>query len=82
MHERNVGGLWCHEVLGHLDVFVEGNLDPRTLSAVHTHVGSCDACAAFGVAYSRLVQGLRAVPEAELDAARLSRLRRVLQDAS
>jgi anti-sigma factor RsiW len=87
MDERFEGGLWCHEVLLQLDLFVEGELSPEALAAVTAHVSACDACARFGSAYAGLVRALRAPPApdprdaAPLDAPRLARLRARLRGA-
>lgn len=82
MNERLAGGLWCHEVLEHLDTYVDGGLDGATLAAVEAHVAVCTHCASFGSAYSRLVQALRSGDAASLDAARLQRLRERVSEAS
>lgn len=82
MDERHIGGLWCHEVLEHLDALVEGDLDDTTLAAVQAHVAECDACASFGAAYARLVRALRASPPEQLDTDRLGRLRARVREAS
>jgi len=74
MAERHVGGLWCHEVLEHLDAFVDGTLQPEPLASVRDHVAECSECASFGAAYARLVTALRTSPEAALGEARLQRL--------
>jgi len=81
MDERHIGGLWCHQVLELLDVFVEQDLSPTMLAAVRQHVADCDACARFGAAYALLVQEMQKPVEPELDAERLARLRqRVRED--
>lgn len=59
MDERQVGGLWCHEVLQKLDAFVDGTLDEAASAAVRAHTAGCDNCARFGGAYGALVQALR-----------------------
>jgi anti-sigma factor RsiW len=82
MRERHVGGLWCHDVVEHLDAFVDGTLDAETLRSVEVHVAECSECAAFGAAYGRLVEALRSGPAAALDEARLQRLRRGVGGAS
>lgn len=82
MDERHEGGLWCHEVLEHLDAFVEGRLAPQTLEAVRAHVAVCDSCARFGDAYGRVVAALQAAPAAPLDDERLARLRARVREAS
>ena len=74
MNERQVGGLWCHEVLECLDAFVAGTLSPEMLPAVEAHVADCIECARFGAAYTRLVHALRKGPEEALGEARLLRL--------
>jgi anti-sigma factor RsiW len=80
MDERQVGGLWCSEVLEDLDAFVDGSLAPATLACVREHVLGCSQCARFGAAYARLVTALRAGPSEGLDEARLQRLHRRLAE--
>jgi anti-sigma factor RsiW len=80
MNERQVGGLWCREVLEHLDAFVDGELPGPTLASVQAHVAECTQCAQFGAAYARLVGALRASPDAALDEARMQRLKRHLAE--
>lgn len=80
MNERHVGGLWCHEVLEHLDHFVEGVLEPEAVATMQAHVAVCTECARFGAAYARLVGALRTGPEEALGEARLQRLTRALAD--
>ena len=60
MDEVLRGGLWCHEVLGLLDRYVDASLTQQELAAVTEHVGGCDVCARFGGAYARTVAALRA----------------------
>lgn len=80
MDERQVGGLWCHQVLELLDGFIEGTLEAGELSAVQAHVAGCDSCARFGAAYARLVDVLRRDTTEEVpDDAVLERLRLRLQ---
>lgn len=80
MDECRAGGLWCHEVLGHLDAFVDGTLDPETLGRVRAHVAECQACAGFGAAYGAVVAALREGGDAPpaLEPARMARLREKL----
>ena len=83
MDERQVAGLWCHEVLEHLDRFVDGTLGPAELEAVRSHCADCTNCAEFGSAYARLVSALRTSTTSALDEARLQRLQaRIAQEAS
>ena len=74
MADREVAGLWCHEVLEHLDSFVDGSLSAPLLTAVTAHVAECGQCRSFGAAYARLVDALRVGPVAALDEARMQRL--------
>jgi len=60
--ERNIGGLWCHEVLAGLTLFMDGDLVGDDLDAVKVHVSGCDTCARFGGAFARAVSALRASP--------------------
>ena len=64
--ERNIGGLWCHEVLAGLTLFMDGDLVGDDLAAVKAHVSGCDTCARFGGAFARAVTALRA-PAADTD---------------
>jgi anti-sigma factor RsiW len=74
MGERNVGGLWCREVLGLLDRYVDGTLEADELASVQAHVRGCDHCARFGGAYARVVSALRVPPEDAPPAAVMDRL--------
>jgi len=74
MDERYVGGLWCHQVLEHLDTYVEGELSPALLAAVQDHVAECDACARFGAAYASLVAELSSQRAPDLRSDQLERL--------
>ncbi len=80
---RQVGGLWCHEVLDLLEPYLAGDLDAERRDAIEAHLRGCDHCAAFGGAYREVVAALRrtlgAVPS--LDAERAERLARRLQRA-
>lgn len=57
--ERQVGGLWCSEVLALLADYVRGALTPDARAAVELHVGACSECARFGEAYGRTVEAIR-----------------------
>jgi anti-sigma factor RsiW len=74
MTERQIGGLWCHEVLEQLDRYVDGTLDTAALEAVQEHTAECDNCARFGGAYAALVHRLRAEDTEALGEARARRL--------
>lgn len=81
MGEREVGGLWCREVLGLLDRYIDGELDPASLAQVRVHVQGCDNCARFGAAYARVVAALRSPPEETPPTAVLDRLTARLRGA-
>jgi anti-sigma factor RsiW len=80
MDERYEGGLWCHEVLDHLDAYVDGSLTAEQLTAVQQHVRVCQACAQFGAAYAGVVQTLRSTPVPVPKGGVLDRLHRRLSD--
>ena len=46
--DREVGGLWCHEVLGGLSDYLDGELTPEVRTMVEAHLQGCDTCANFG----------------------------------
>jgi len=56
---RLEGGLWCQQVLEHLDAYVAEELDPATRTAVDAHLRACDQCTRFGGSYAGLVTRLR-----------------------
>lgn len=74
MDEVKLGGLWCREVLGLLDGYVDGSLSADELAQVTEHVSGCSVCAAFGGAYARTVEALRSGEPEALDADRARRL--------
>lgn len=74
--EREVGGLWCSEVLTRLDAFAEGELSDADRAQVHAHVAGCSVCERFGQHYAALVARFRehcAAPD-PVDAATTERL--------
>lgn len=78
---REVGGLWCHEVLELLPDVLEGELALGVEGAVQAHVQACDNCARFGAAYGAVVEALRRRAHSsteERGAARLARLEAAL----
>ena len=58
--EKQLGGLWCHEVAAHLEAHVAGTLEPEVRVAVESHVSGCSQCASFGARYAALVARVRA----------------------
>lgn len=84
---RFEGGLWCHEVLEHLDAYVAGTLSDELRASAEDHLRVCDHCAQFGGAYAELVRTLHATLSSAppLDADRAARLdehlARITQDS-
>ncbi len=58
---RQVGGMWCDEVLVQLGDVAEGVAPSQVAAAVAAHLEGCDTCARFGAAYASLVQQVRAL---------------------
>jgi len=78
---REVGGLWCDEVLGRLPDYVGQTLDQDQRAAVDAHLQGCDWCARFGGRYAATIQQLQqalAAPPAVSEALR-GRLRARLE---
>lgn len=71
---RNVGGLWCTEVLAHLSEYVDGELDAALVARVEAHLAGCDACTRFGGEFGALVAALRRRVVGELPASAVARL--------
>jgi anti-sigma factor RsiW len=57
--ERDVGGLWCREVLALLTRYLDGDLSADELARVQAHVAGCDACATFGGAFQKAIAAIR-----------------------
>ena len=56
---RNVGGLFCFEVLAQLSAFVDGELDAAARGQIEVHLAGCDACTRFGGEFGAVVTALR-----------------------
>ncbi len=56
---RLVGGLWCSDVLAHLDDYVAGTLSPDLAAKAQAHLAGCDWCTRFGGRYAAMVQAVR-----------------------
>ncbi len=79
--ERQIGGLWCHEVADRLEPFVRGGLEEKERQAVAAHVAECSHCASFGERYAKLVERARGVlDDPETEDAVLARVRARLRD--
>jgi anti-sigma factor RsiW len=56
---RNVGGLFCFEVLAQLSDYVDGELGADAKAKVDLHLAGCDACTKFGGEFGAVVGALR-----------------------
>jgi predicted anti-sigma-YlaC factor YlaD len=56
---RQVGGLFCFEVLERLSDYVDGELAPAQKAKVDAHLAGCDACTKFGGEFGAVVAALR-----------------------
>lgn len=56
---RNVGGLFCFEVLERLSDYVDGELGASDKAKVDAHLAGCDACTQFGGEFGAVVKALR-----------------------
>lgn len=56
---RQVGGLFCFEVLERLSDYVDGELPPEAKAQVDAHLAGCDACTKFGGEFGAVVAALR-----------------------
>jgi anti-sigma factor RsiW len=73
---RNVGGLFCFEVLAQLSDYVDGELSAADQAKIEAHLAGCDACTKFGGEFGAVVKALREkVPVAEPSEAVRVRLR-------
>ena len=58
--QRKVAGLWCADVLEHLDAYIDGTLPDDVRERAEAHLAECDWCTRFGGAYAKTVAQLRA----------------------
>ncbi len=75
--DRQVAGLWCHEVLDGLADYVDGELAPEVKEQVDRHLAGCDVCERFGGEYGAMVRALKrgADERSAADVERQDRLR-------
>jgi anti-sigma factor RsiW len=57
--EREVAGLKCSEVMAELSRYLEGDLAPDRSAQIEAHVSECQACAAFGEGFGRMIEAVR-----------------------
>ena len=57
--EREVAGLKCSDVMVELSGYLEGDLAPERAAQIEGHVSQCQACAAFGEGFGRMVEAVR-----------------------
>ena len=72
---RNVGGLFCFEVLSLLSGYVDGELTAADREKVEAHLAGCDACTRFGGEFSAVVKALREKVRADAAPSEARRLR-------
>jgi anti-sigma factor RsiW len=56
---RQVGGLWCFDVLARLSDFVDGELAQAERERVEAHLRGCDECTRFGGEFGWMVRAMR-----------------------
>lgn len=52
---REVGGLWCMDVLALLSDYLDGQLDPDLSDQVRAHLAGCRECERFGTGMRALL---------------------------
>ncbi len=57
--EREVGGLWCSEVLALLYDYLDDELHSAERSRVEAHLSGCSVCAGFGGEAGAVAQAVR-----------------------
>ena len=57
--EREVAGLWCHEVLAKLYDYMDDELDPKERAQVEEHLAGCSVCTTFGGRAAALAKAIR-----------------------
>lgn len=65
---KQVGGLWCFDVLEKLSDYVDGELAAADKAQVERHLAGCDECTKFGGEFGAVVRGLKAKLGAKDDA--------------
>jgi len=56
---KQVGGLWCFDVLERLSDYVDGELAAAERAQVEAHLKGCDECTKFGGEFGAVVTRLR-----------------------
>lgn len=72
---RNVGGLFCFEVLSQLSDYVDGELAAPEKAKIEAHLAGCDACTRFGGEFGAVVKALRQKLQAAPEPSQASRVR-------
>jgi anti-sigma factor RsiW len=57
--DRQVGGLWCHEVLSKLSDYLDDELKTSEREQVEEHLRDCDTCERFGGEFASAIKTLR-----------------------
>ncbi|MCA9521702.1 MAG: zf-HC2 domain-containing protein [Myxococcales bacterium] len=79
-HDREIGGIRCHEVLERLSAYLDRELGDADVARIEAHLRSCDWCERFGGAMQQLIGELRVtlrVPDPLDDAVRERLARRL-----
>ena len=57
--DREVAGLWCHQVLADLAAYVDGELAPERVVQIEQHLQGCTVCERFGGEYAATVKAVK-----------------------
>ncbi len=81
VHDREVGGIRCTEVLAHLSDYLDGEASPELRERIEAHLRGCDWCERFGGAFASVIRSLRAelTEPQPLPGEQRERLRRTLR---
>jgi anti-sigma factor RsiW len=75
---RQVGPLWCSDVIALLGDYLDGDLTPTQLGDVEQHLAGCPECTRFGGEFGAVVEALAARQRPEVSAELAQRLEAVL----
>jgi anti-sigma factor (TIGR02949 family) len=57
--DKQVGSLWCTDVLAVLSDYLDGELDARARADVEQHLAGCEECTRFGGEFGAVVRAVR-----------------------
>lgn len=58
-NNRQVGGLWCFDVLAKLTDFIDGELSEAERGQIEAHLHGCEECTRFGGEFGSVVKAVR-----------------------